>query len=209
MTNDLNNPYNSPTPPSNPNDSGARNRWTDEDPTTANAVGWLLAFPKAVIIALAQPLLNMTEHQHQQLEDDSSVKSLGADKVMSMYQSRLRRRSSDKEPEVFRFLNRLKALPTNLRNVMIGHTVAMVNGTRLYLKACVDNGVSPKISDIHRITDEYRRGGNNGLNALLAEITTGLHVMPEAPVEPAPAPAEPDPTPAPPPSSGSGMRSRK
>ncbi len=201
------NPYIDTTPPESPDDTGARKRWYDEDIDASNALEWLLAFPKVALLSVAKALGEITEQQHQQLEDDSTVKSLGAEGVTSLYQSRLKRRSSDKQAEVFRFFTRLKALPTKQRNHILTHSINIITGVRLYLKACIDNNATPKATDLRKITDEYRRRGQQGLANTLKELEISLH-LPSQPIAPT-LPAEPEPPKPEPKSSGSGMQSRR
>lgn len=210
MNSPQHNPYESPEPPASPNDSGKRERWYDADPTSANTIGWLIAFPIQVAQILAMSLNQMADQLHYQQAEAEALKSIGADKVLSLYLSRQKRRMSDQNPELFTFLNRLKSLQGQHQQSLMSHTTALVTGTRLYLKFCVNEGIAPSSRVLEGLIDSYRRQGIKALENELRSVQATLSKKPVAPSakpphDPKPITREVTPAPAQP---QSGMRSR-
>lgn len=169
---ELQNPFNSEVPPPQPGDNGQRNRWYDPVPQAFNAIGWLLHFNPNVQSTVCGYLQPMIDDYAQKRQEKDMIKSMGSEKVLSLYQAQQKRRGLDQRQETFRVLSRIKTLNDSDRAAMVVHLHYIITGIRYYHGLCHEFNITPRTTDIRALTETYRKQGIRSVLVSLQDIRT-------------------------------------
>ncbi len=165
-----NNPFASETAPALAGDTGQRNRWYDTIPMAFNAIGWMLNFSASIQHTLCGYLVPIINHYAQRRQENEWLKSLGSEKVLSLYQAQQKRRDCDQRQATFNMLNKIKTLNDTDRDTMVKHLHNMISGVRLYHGLCHDLKMTPRTADIRTLVETYRKEGKASMMTSLDEL---------------------------------------
>ncbi len=164
------NPFASETAPPLPGDTGARNRWYDNTPMAFNAIGWMLSFSPSIQHTLCGYLVPIIELYKKQRQETEWLKSMGSEKVLSLYQAQQKRRDCDQRQETFKMLSKIKTLGDSDRDAVVHHLHLIISGIRLYHGVCFEMSMTPRTADIRSLIETYRQEGHASMMSALGEL---------------------------------------
>jgi hypothetical protein len=122
----------------NPNDECPRRRWHDNDPDLLIALERLAQCPPEQQQMLAQLLLDTTDVVGMSYQQDSRLKNLGSERVMSLMRAKARRRWYDKDVTLHKAMMSIMMVMDTYRTLLgrrLGHAIQAIETYTLWCKS--------------------------------------------------------------------------
>ncbi len=130
-------------------------RWYDGRPNLTQPLGLLLKFPPTFLTILADGLNLLAEQQYQAHIILKTLKNLGKDKVLALYQSKQKRRAVDQDPLTHNIYNYLYVLPEADQNRYAKQMMELFQLVLEYLRAVRSAGAMAQPESIAMITNVF------------------------------------------------------
>lgn len=147
-----------------------KNRWYDQSMLTSRAVDLLETFPPAIQSIVARGISMLADKEFRVNEMMKSYRSLGRDKVLSLYKSKRRLRSMDEDASVHKALNHLSILSQEGQEFMAARILELMSLIAQYLKACKSYSQDPNEDEIMAMTQTYVAEGSKEALAFLVTL---------------------------------------
>jgi len=161
----------------------SRQRWHDQQPTVARSVKLLEIFPPDCQILLGETIITLAEKHCKAKELMANLRSLGPEKVLSIFKSKGKRRPYDQLPTVHQALNYMFILPDNERLYIAGHVIVLVDHMVAYFKYSMEHGSPVYLSTVAALTNSYAQGQFKDLNSFLAQLQQSAEIPAGTPIE--------------------------
>ncbi len=156
-----------------------KNRWYDQQPTVSRAVDILNDFPVEFQVVLAVSIVEMAETHCKVNEMMADLRTLGPEKVLSVFKSKSKRRSLDVSKEVHHALNCLYILAEGDRIFIANHLITLGSYLVDYFKICKTEGIQPSLNIAREIAAAYIQGDLHDpaifLTIIRAQIQLSTH----------------------------------
>lgn len=153
------------------NFSGKRQRWHDNRGDLSTAFDMLTDIPKEVLPLIADGIILKADKDFNAEALLRSLKSLGSEKVMALYQSRKKRREYDQDPDLFRIVNHFFVLPEQNQDKLARDFIGFTDLVVEYMATCESFDKKPLEKELHEIRNHFV---NNGLESASKYLHT-LH----------------------------------
>ena len=160
----------SPSTTSNNYTPNGRKRWYDGHPAISRGVGLLEALPFDVQSIVAEGVNTVAEKDCSAHEISSSLKSLGKDKVLSMYKAKAKRRAYDQNPEFHKAMGYMYVLENNQRDFVGNKMLGITAGVQSYVQTCQKHELPVNLRVVQQITLVCIEEGQEGVSRLLDKI---------------------------------------
>lgn len=134
-------------------------RFYEKNPTVKQAVTLLFKFPADIRTILAKGFCAIAEKDFRAGELIHDLKSLGKEKVLALYKSRLKRREYDSCPWLSKAMNYLMILEPSDQWFLAVKLQEMIDVVRDYLVACKASGMAIRLHLVECLTNTYAECG--------------------------------------------------
>ena len=156
-----------------------KNRWYDQQPTVSRAVDILNDFPLDFQIVLANSIVEIAESHCNVNELLADLRTLGPEKVLSVFKSKSKRRELDASKEVHHALNCMYILSDGDRIFIANHLITLGSYLVDYFKICKTEGMQPSLSIAREVSAAYIKGDLHDpaifLTIIRAQIQLSTH----------------------------------
>jgi hypothetical protein len=135
-----------------------KKRWYDRQQTISRSVTLLESFPAEFQIILGESIIDIAENQCRVNEVMAELRSLGPEKVLSIFKSKSKQRNLDAHQEVHQAMNYLYILSDGDRIYIANHIIALVSYFFEYFKICKTEGVQPSANIARQVSKAYLQG---------------------------------------------------
>lgn len=131
-------------------------RYYDADKTVVNAVEIIFLFPIYIqeIIARGLSLIAVKDFKL-----DMKLRMIGADNVLALYKSKLKRRKTDSNQNLHNAVNHLRLLAPEERKLVAEKIIDLAGHIDFYLTDCEILDIKSKTKDVTEIRDKYIKQG--------------------------------------------------
>jgi len=150
--------------------NNSKKRWYDQQSTVSQSVRLMESFPSEFQIALGESIIELAETQCDIEELMGQLRSLGPEKVLSLFKSKGKRRASDQLPAVHQAMNYLLVLPEGARIFIANHIIGIVDYLYEYFKICKEEGVQPSANIARQVCKAYLQGDLQDPNIFLTIV---------------------------------------
>lgn len=150
--------------------SHSERRWYDTDPSTSHFVKTIQVFPEPVQAVICKALINLADLKFKAGERLLNYKSMGKNKLLSMYASKNRRRAYDQSPMTHRIMHYGQFLAPSEKDYLIEKANGVVSMTTDYLGHCKTFQEPPTLQVIGELADEYLDKGESAAQDYLKQI---------------------------------------
>lgn len=154
------------TPPSNPK----RLRWYDRNPRLSVAVQLMMVFPDEFKTIICEGISLLAEREFKVNELIYQFKSLGSDKVLSLFKSKQRKRDYDEHPAMHQTMNYLYVLSDEHKTFMANHIISLVEVVQDYLRLCQRARHAPESQAVGTLTNAYVNTGRDSARVMLKQF---------------------------------------
>jgi len=154
----------------------SKKRWYDQQATVSKSVTLIESFPVEFQVILGESILSLAENHCQVKELMAELKSLGPEKVLSLFKSKSKRRSYDNQQELHQAMNYLYVLPDESRIYIATHIIALTNYFYEYFKICKEGGVQPSANIARQVSKAYLEGDLHDPNIFLTVVRKHIEV---------------------------------
>ena len=147
-----------------------KRRWYDLDAEVSQAIGVLQSFPKEILYIVTSGLVDFAEREFRVREQQMNRRSLGSTKVLALFQSEQRRRTSDCVTPMHKICNYLMILTDTSRRVMAASIMELVGFIADYLKACQAFEQTVSMDDVGALTSTYVRRGKDEARRFMESV---------------------------------------
>lgn len=145
-------------------------RFYDHDPKVAQAVQLLMIFPPEIKILLADSMSLIAEQEYAAGDLLKNLKSLGTDRVLSIYKSKQKRRDYDQCPHTHRAMNYLMILPPEQRILLAHKVIELMAYIQDYMQTCQQYGRPLQNNEMEGLTQTFVHLGGDQVQELLRRI---------------------------------------
>ena len=154
----------------------SKKRWYDQQATVSKSISLIETFPQEFQVILGESILSLAEDRCQVKELMAELKSLGPEKVLSLFKSKSKRRSYDSQQELHQAMNYMYVLPDESRIYIATHVIEMANYLYEYFKICKEGGVQPSANIARQVTKGYLEGDLHDPNIFLTVVRKHIEV---------------------------------
>jgi hypothetical protein len=166
-------------------------RWYDKDPLVSRAISSIVDLPQEYQILFSELITQFTKRIKETRKRNSEAVSIGTDRVLALYKSKTKKRSTDQDEHIYRAFWYLGMLEDVLRDFVserIGHAILGVNR---YLHHCYLTGTPEDRFEVKQfikiVFEEGPSAGYEYLDVLgilpLADDDTAPESLPRLPEE--------------------------
>ncbi len=144
-------------------------RWHDQYENINQAVKGMEALPPEYQTIVAQAINLIAENN---LTAEEAVRSIGKDKIMSLFKSKQKQRSYDKNTDFHKTMNYLHALAERERRTLGQLFLDLTAGTVKYVSNCRERGMDPQREVIENMAQLFMHsnGSPHALDAYIDKI---------------------------------------
>lgn len=161
----------------------SKKRWHDQQPTVARSVKLLEVFPPEFQGLLGETITTLAEKHCKARELMANLRSLGPEKVLSIFKSKSKRRSFDQQPAVHQAMSYMFILPDKERLYIAGHIIVLVGQVVEYFKFSITEGTPAYFSTVAALTTAYANGNYKDLKSFLAQLQNPSQASSETPLD--------------------------
>ncbi|MEB3244456.1 MAG: hypothetical protein VKJ06_00520 [Vampirovibrionales bacterium] len=154
----------------NPTNTTEKRRWYDLEPEVSQAFNALQQFPDDILHIIAEGLVDFAEREFKAKELQQNRRTLGAPKVLALFQSQKRRRVPDRVASFLKISNYMMLLSVSARKVMSANMMELIGFIAEYLQSCKLAKSAVMSDDIGVLTRSYLRSGKDEARRFLAEV---------------------------------------
>lgn len=145
-------------------------RWYDRQPVVSKSVSLLENFPPEYQAALGETIIELAEKHCSAKDLMNNLRSLGPEKVLSIFKSKSKQRKTDNVQQMHQAMNYMLILPDEDRAYIAGQIIEVVGHVFEYFKHCKDQGVSPSALVVGELCGAYIRREFGTLQDFLAQL---------------------------------------
>lgn len=162
-------------------------RFYEEHPTVRKAVESLFLFPDDIQRIIAKGFSIIAERDCNAVELLKEFRTLGTERVLSLYKSKKKQRKYDKNPVVHDAMNYMLVMNEKSRVFLASKVIDLVGFMQDYLHVCKTHSTAPQIETVETIATTYIEHGPEQAKAFIkqldAEFKKRLLGNPDAPDE--------------------------
>lgn len=151
-------------------------RWYDQQATVSRSVTLIESFPTEFQVILGESILSLAESHCNVQDVMAELRSLGPEKVLSLFKSKSKRRSYDNQQELHQAMNYLFVLPDESRIFIASHIITLGNYFNEYFKICKEGGVQPSSHIARQVSKAYLEGDLRDPNIFLTVVRKHIEV---------------------------------
>ncbi|MEB3286234.1 MAG: hypothetical protein VKJ04_01900 [Vampirovibrionales bacterium] len=145
-------------------------RWYEREPMVKQSIELLETFPDEILTIVAEGVNKVAEQEFRAAELMKTYKSLGQEKIISLYKSKNKLRSYDKNAMMHKAVNYFLLISEENRLVMSTKVIELVGVVRDYLHVCKEASEPPVALHVTTIRDSYVEAGLKGARQKLLQI---------------------------------------
>lgn len=153
-----------------PETQPSKKRWYDQQQAVSKSVSLMESFPSEFQIILGESVIELAEEQCHVKAIMTELRSLGPEKVLNIFKSKSKRRTSDAHQEIHQAMNYMYILPDGDRIFIANHIIALVGYFFEYFKLCKEEGVQPSANIARQVSKAYLQGDLNDPNIFLTIV---------------------------------------
>jgi hypothetical protein len=135
-----------------------KKRWYDQQATVSKSITLLETFPSDFQTILGESIIELAENEFNINEMMAELRSLGPEKVLSLFKSKSKRRATDQVSQVHRAMNYMFVLPEGPRIFIATHIIGIVSYFYEYFKMCKQEGIQPSANVARQVCRAYLQG---------------------------------------------------
>ncbi len=145
-------------------------RWYDRDQKSSLAIETILKLPPEMQQIICKAVMQLAEKEIKDREDLENFRSVGMDKILSLYKAKERKREYDRNDQMHDTLNYLGLLSEENRCFVSQVVLDIMLLIQEYLKMCQENDLAVRRRDFEDLTAAYVRRGSSYARQLLGKM---------------------------------------
>jgi hypothetical protein len=145
-------------------------RFYDGEPTTSQVVNLMLKFPDELQTVLGNSMSEIAARDFNADEILNDLKSLGTEKVLSMYKSKQKKRDYDRNAAFHQAMNYMMVMSSQNRQAISGKVLVLMGHMQEYLQVCKERNASPSAQVMADIADVYIKEGSDQAKGFISEL---------------------------------------
>lgn len=145
-------------------------RWYEQQPVVSKSVSLLESFPPEFQVSLGETIIELAEKHCSAKDLMNNLRSLGPEKVLSIFKSKSKQRKTDQVQEVHQAMNYMLILPDKDRLYIAEQIIEVVGQLFEYFKFCKANSTSPNPVVVSELCTAYIRREFGSLQDFLAQL---------------------------------------
>lgn len=144
-------------------------RWYEQQPTVSKSVVLLEIFPGEFQVILGDTIIALAEKHCRAKELMANLRSLGPEKVLSIFKSKGKRRPFDQHQSTHQAMNYMYILPDPERIYIATEIIIVVGHVVEYFKVCLEEGLTVDLAAVSAMLNTYVLGEFKDVKSFLAQ----------------------------------------
>lgn len=148
----------------------AARRWYDDEPDVQQSIDLMEKFPPEIQEIVGEGAVTLAERECQARDIMSSLRSLGAERILSIYKSQNKQRAYDQSPSFHKMVNYMLVISPENRRFLARQISRMVVNISEYFKSCRYYDVEPDAAEVAEMTRAYVEMGSEDARRFLDKL---------------------------------------